>query len=288
MKYSRYVFLDSLQKRIAYGKVRKKISLFELKKEQYSSLRAPAFFLSTGRCRTHWITTILAEQRNILPLHNPEISFLEEGRIIYESLTNSTETEKKLILQLVSQARDAIWLNCAKRDIQFVETNNRITFAAPFLIDLIPHSKFVHVTRHPVDFIISGMNRDWYKGNSHDLGRIVMNDSAKWEKLSQTQKIAWLWLETNMFILQSISGLSSDRVFSLQSENLDLSRVVQLVRFLKLDEKRIPKKWLRTKTNTQKNRLGVMKEAVLEEIKSIDFFVELDGLAKELGYNLEE
>ena len=261
------------------------MSLYDLKKEEYQSLEAPIFVLSTGRCRTKWLTTLLAEQKDLFVLHDPEISFLEEGKLIYES--ELTKDEENLFLrQLVCTGRDHLWLDCAKRNLRYIETNNRITFAAPILSELLKDSKFVHLTRHPLDFIKSGRNRNWYEGNSHDLGRIEMSDKELWSSLTLNQKIGWLWLETNQFILTHTKNLSPERIFTIQSEKLEEEQTRKLYIFLKLDEHKLDSKWFGKKINIQENNASLDSEEILKELERAPFIKELKVMCTTLGYSL--
>ena len=258
----------------------------ELKKESYAALGNPVFFLSTGRSRTHWLTSIISEQKNVFVSHNPELNFLEEGKIIYDMLEDRSEREYKLLKQLVEQARNTIWLDCAKRNIQYVETNNRITFAAPILNELLPNSKFIHLIRNPISFIKSGINRNWYQGNPHDLGRIKLNDENEWNKFSQIKKIGWLWLETNNFIRSSLNKIENSRYITINSEKLDTVTTRELFKFMDLDSTRIANRWFSTKTNQQINRLNISDDTIIHDLKEANFYNELNNSAKFYGYDI--
>lgn len=283
MNYSKRKFFYHLYKRLTLGKVEKKLSLLNLKESGYTDLINPVFVLSTGRCRTHWITNLLSDQKKVFVEHNPEISFLEEGKAIYESLLRQKE-RTPLLKQLVFTARDNIWLDCAKRGLRYIETNNRITFAAPILRNELKDSKFLHLTRDPIDFIISGRNRDWYKGNSHDLGRISMMDKKEWEKLSLNQKIGWLWKETNKFILESTKGLPSDRYMCIASEDLNEHSLKEVMKFLELQPNTINKSKLGTITNSQKDSIKLNRENIIEELEGASFYEEFKKTANQFGY----
>lgn len=285
MKYSKQEFLKRLYKRVVLGKVRKKLTLFDLKKEDYTSLVKPVFVLSTGRCRTNWLTHLISEQKNVFVEHDPEITFLQEGKLIYENLSDH-EQERYLLSQLVFTARDQSWLDCAKRDLRYIETNNRITFAAPFLKLQLHDSKFLHLTRHPIDFIKSGRNRKWYEGGSHDLGRITYKDKTKWDTLNLNQKIGWLWYETNRFIIEHTQDLSPKRYCLISSEDLDEKGVNKAFTFLELDVSKISSGWFKETTNEQENWLALSKEEIYEDLKKSFFYSELHKMAGNFGYKL--
>ena len=286
MKYSTAQFIGDLSKRLVYGKVQKKMSLYDLKNESYRSLNKPVYILSTGRCRTHWLTSILSEYDEVYIQHQPENSFLEEGKIIYERIERASVEEKELLKQLVFTARDQMWLDCAKRGRRYIESNNRITFAAPFLIEIFDDSQFVHLTRNPIDFIKSGRNRSWYEGSSHDLGRIKMDDTSFWNSLNLNQKIGWLWLETNSFIMREAKALSSDRFYTVASEDLTSDKVRELIAFLELDRSKISKKWFNKSTNQQSNSLNIKSDEIIKDLKAANFFDEIRNMSSLLGYQI--
>jgi len=284
LKYSRVQLVSKIEKRITLGKVQRKISLYDLKQNNYNELDRPIFVLSTGRSRTHWLTNILAEHKNVLVRHQPEIPFLQQGRIIYDNFSKNECFH--LLEQLVCTARDHVWLDCVKRNLRYIETNNRITFALPILKKLIPTSIFLHITRNPIDFIRSGRNRKWYQGDGHDLGRITYPDKSIWEELSVTQKIAWLWLETNKFIIQHSDDLRSERYLCVASEKLDEVEMSNVFEFLKLPSIKITKKWYKTATNIQENNLNIVRNDIKKELKDCFFYADLKEMADRFQYSI--
>lgn len=286
MNYSAVQFINALCKRIMLGKVQKKLSLYDLKKENYQSLIPPAFVLSTGRCRTHWLTKALTRHPNMMILHHPDVTFLEEGKLIYENRTLDNHNCQKFIMTLIGTARDHYWLDCGKRGLRFVETNNRITFATPYIKKLIPHSRFIHLTRHPVDFIRSGRNRNWYEGHSHDLGRITMLDKEQWDKLNLNQKIGWLWMETNHFIFKHTSDLPANRIFQIRSEEITPESMNLLYKFLDLDDTYISTKLFGKKSNVQEKKLNLSDEAIKKDLREAFFYDQLTEVAQKANYKI--
>ncbi len=174
---------------------------------------APCFVLSTGRCGTKLLTEILQKSTDIDPVHvpTPELTYYSE--VAYRKAHSDPDLINKIVdTARYEQIRDA-WLLQKK----YVETNNRITFFCHALADLYPNSTFIHLVRKPEEFITSGLARNWYSGSVlHDEGRITPED----KELNQAEKIAWLWNETNSFIEEFKEVHSSDRVFTVLSEDL--------------------------------------------------------------------
>ena len=101
-----------------------------------------------------------------------------------------------------------------------METNNRITFFAEAIKQVYPRARFIHLVRHPGDFVRSGLNRGWYQGQQrHELGRI-RGTTPQWETLSRTAKIAWLWEQTNRYIEEFSAGLSEEELIRIKAEDM--------------------------------------------------------------------
>tara|TARA_B100000953_G_C17823146_1_gene359250 strand:- start:124 stop:615 length:492 start_codon:yes stop_codon:yes gene_type:complete len=90
--------------------------------------------------------------------------------------------------------------------------------------ELFPKSKFIHLVRHPGDFVRSGIRRKYYKGNEYDDSRLtpLVNQEAynSWDEFSDIEKIGWLWNTTNNFIEKEKVHLTADRIILIKSEDL--------------------------------------------------------------------
>jgi hypothetical protein len=122
----------------------------------------------------------------------------------------------RLLGQVFLAGRESLLLQSHRHGIRFIETNNRISFFAPAIRALIPGAKFVHLHRHPGEFVRSGIRRRWYVERSdHDLGRIrpLGADPARpaWDGFTPLEKCSWLWSATNQFIEWSMTGLEPGR-----------------------------------------------------------------------------
>jgi hypothetical protein len=200
------ISLEDIYWRLKVGKSNRKLSVFELRSELNKYIKKPIFFLSTGRCGTKWFTDLLRHNKSLMVLHNPIPNLSIQGKLVYEisnkgSLTNS---EVSLIKEIYFAGREQYLRYSYKTEKRYVETNNYITFFAPVLAELFPDAKFVHLFRHPGEFVRSGIRRDYYTPqNIDDIKRIIPNELPKskdWNHCSQLEKTAWLWNETNLFI----------------------------------------------------------------------------------------
>ena len=106
------------------------------------------------------------------------------------------------------------------RNRVYVESNQCLTFFAPVLTALFPNARFIHLVRHPGDFVRSAWRKGWHRNDSiWESGRVRMADEGAWEKLDLVEKLAWVWAATNGFIETFISGIDPDRKFRLRMED---------------------------------------------------------------------
>lgn len=193
----------------------------------------PVFVLSTGRCGTEYLTRILEVNDQTKVYHSPHPELIIASKFAYENHF----TKREIIKNVVESARIELILNSYLRNKIFIETNNKITFFAFAISEIFSKSKFIHLTRHPGDFVSSGLNRKWYMNSSnHDLGRIVpINEKIDFESFNQIQKIGWLWNETNLFIEKFKKILNNpNRLLTIKSEDLfgNISTINSIYKFI--------------------------------------------------------
>jgi len=197
------------------------------------------FVLSTGRCGTKLLTNLLGLSRRIRSEHESLPILVYFSKLAYEASVNTHEGSKESRLG-IDMARYELIRDTFLRNQIYVETNNRLTFFAPSLAELFKKSRFIHLVRHPGDTVRSGIRRMWYTGrHSHDVGRIVpTNGSINWDGMTQIEKIAWLWNETNQFIEDFILNLGdNNRVLYVKAEDLfsKTEAAKEIFRFLQVD-----------------------------------------------------
>ncbi|MEO0329695.1 MAG: sulfotransferase [Pseudomonadota bacterium] len=180
----------------------------------------PIFFLSTGRCGTEFITRILENDPNLIVHHNPEPELLGIDRWAYETHSDASD-------QLVSAfhaARLELMTDAMVRRRQYIETNFRVTFFAFAIATLLPKARFVHLVRHPFDFIRSAVRLQYYEGLYTDMGRIRPSTNSeygpRWPTFAQAEKAAWLWNETNAFIEAFKSRYAERSVLTIRFEDM--------------------------------------------------------------------
>jgi len=176
----------------------------------------PIFVLSTGRCGTKWLTKLLSSSKFVFLNHSLQPELVRQSKLAYEMRLDNPNN----LGEFVRAARDDLISYAYCQNLTYVETNNKITFFAHTLSKIYPRSKFIHLYRHPSDFVRSGMRRNWYESHLSDLGRITMKSFEKWQKMTQFEKIAWLWNETNYFIECFLNNIHNSQHISLACEDM--------------------------------------------------------------------
>jgi hypothetical protein len=177
---------------------------------------SPVFVLSTGRCGTKWLTELLRLDPHMRVNHSDYPELIRHSRLAYERY----EEEPKVFREIIRATRDGYILDAYNRGQTYVETNNRITFFAYAVQEVYPNARYVHLIRHPGDFVRSGLRREWYHGGRHDVGRIRHADSEQWAEMTDIEKIAWLWNETNQYIEDFLNTLETGQFLQVRAEEM--------------------------------------------------------------------
>lgn len=173
------------------------------------------FVLSTGRSGTAFLTEILSSSPELSVHHapKPELEYAS-------SLVHRQKPAPEALDLAVLAARFELFVDAYRSGAMYVETNNRITFFAPALARLLPNARFIHVVRHPADFVRSGMRRGYYAEGVVQHQRLMPADNAQWSSYSELEKIAWEWNEINACIEDFKASVPADRVLTVTSEML--------------------------------------------------------------------
>ncbi|MCK5028592.1 MAG: sulfotransferase [Bacteroidales bacterium] len=252
------VTLDDIYWFIKAGKSKKKVSASELKSDLNNYIQSPVFFLSTGRCGTKWFSDLLSSNKSLMVLHNPKPSFANQNNLVYQIFKNNeaSDSEINLVKEIFLTGREQYLRYSYKTQKRYIETNNYISFFAPALIKIFPDAKFVHLYRHPGEFVRSGIRRNYYdKENPNDVKRITPISEhlqESWGNMNQLEKTSWLWNETNSFI-EKFKNEHSANCYDFNFNELNLKNVTSLMNFLdiKVPESNI-KRTLNKKSNAQK------------------------------------
>ncbi len=196
------------------------------------------FILSTGRCGTKWLTELLKQSEHITVEHDPVPKVYFQSQFIYKK-----QLDKDSIFASFLHARYDYLYHAYCVGKPYVETNNRMTFYANAIADKLPNSYFVHIIRHPYEFIRSGMRRSWYMNLNSELnGHISPGPDeqaySQWSDYSREQKIAWLWMQTNEIIEQLKENISPERFLTIKSSEMftNESLVIKLLDYIGVDD----------------------------------------------------
>lgn len=233
----------------------KRLFLLDCEQQNWQNVR-PGFVLSTGRSGTLLLNNLLLLSPDAQPLHEPRPELYRPSRLAYEQLPDKAEVFREVF----KSAREEYLLAAARQGKVYVETNNQITFFAPIIRDVFPRAVFIHLIRHPGDFVRSGIRRKWYTGqHSHDIGRIVPMESPlreEWAALPPIARMAWLWNETNRFIIEFLKSIPPGEQLQVMAENLfsDPQETARIYQFLQLGgyNRRKVQKLLKKPVNVQR------------------------------------
>ena len=228
-----------------------------------------AFVLSTGRCGTQLLTNVLQTDHSIEAIHNPKVELLYWGKQAY------LERNRERNCSVFDGARYEMIRNAILAGKSYVETNNRITFFANEIAQLYPNARFIHLVRHPVEFVKSGLNRGWYEDEYHYNNEGLIEPQANqedWLRLTRTGKIAWLWNETNTFIEDFKGHIDPERVITITSEDMfsnedALMRIGQFVGMKNISAGTIRKMQQRPVNKSSKKTSAELSEQEQAEIR---------------------
>ena len=211
----------------------------------FDEKRPCVFVLSTGRVGTMTLARLLRLASNIYVLHEPNPSLYKLSKANYQYDFGALEFSDSIFWAVRENLiKGALKLGCG-----YVETSPQGTFFAPAIFKAIPSVKFIHLVRHPADIVISGMRRNWFGGHPGDKTRISPKIGSAyydiWNGLSQFEKNAWLWTETNQWILSFLESVPDNQYITVHAEDLykkDRSSIDNVFRFVGAEiptEKRI-------------------------------------------------
>ena len=153
------------------------------------------FVISTGRAGTKFVTNILT-QKSDFSVHHDLSPKLEYASFLLHKEGCKKESSKIAFLA----SRMSILSETFRMNKKYLETNNRISLFAEGIAELMPNSKFIHLVRHPAEFVRSGIRRGYYETMDPALsGHIMPSDehNIDWDNMTQLEKVAWQWSEIN-------------------------------------------------------------------------------------------
>jgi hypothetical protein len=177
------------------------------------------FILSTGRTGSVSTIKLLNLASQIEAYHEPSPRLRLEAKSAYYKQNQNMERYRQLFKQ--SRSLQITYSNL--RNKIYAEATYMIYLSA-LIAELLPNSKFLHLYRHPVSFVRSGMRRGWYNQHSFDEYRLEpsRNDPIRklWDNWPQLPKILWVWQAVNEYILNFQDHIDKKRFLSIKHEDL--------------------------------------------------------------------
>lgn len=200
----------------------------------------PVFVLNTGRSGSAFVNNLLQNIPDIQSYHEAPPNMFLQSNFAYQN-----QDKKEVLQKMFEVARTELILEATIKYKIYVESNQCLVFFVYQIKKLFPEAKFIHLTRHPGNFVTSAIKKGWHKNDSvWEHGRVKMEDDKKWKNLSQIERLGWVWRETHNYIENFKSVFPKD-FLTLKLEDLTTkaSLVNSLLNFIgsekKLDEKKI-------------------------------------------------
>lgn len=182
----------------------------------------PVFVLSTGRCGTQTMSALAELIPDVSSHHEPEPTLFEASYLYFMQLCPDAPSD--FWQQLLGVNRDELIRQAVHSKKIYFETNNRLALLSNLLVSYYPKAKFIHLVRHPCDFVRSGMRRKYYANHPWDFVRIApqQEDPAYigWQERSQLEKCAWLWAKTNSHVDTVLETVPEERKLFVRSEDI--------------------------------------------------------------------
>ena len=249
---------------------------------------APVFVLSTGRCGTELLSQLFSQIPEVLCYHEPEPRLLTLECEAYQNGQDQFDS----MMMAIRAARFELIADCVVRGQRYVETNHRLTFFAPHLYRLFPQARFVHLVRHPASFVRSAAARKYYEGQYTDLGRITPHSgpaAEAWPDMSAIERSAWLWNETNSFVVNFREQDKSSRLITVKSEDLfrDVDTTTSIIKHCGLPslDKRTIARRIKKPTNAQFHGFQLPRYQDWDEAQKAELR-RWSPAAADLGYEL--
>ena len=214
---------------------------------EFHSSSQPVFILNTGRSGSAFLNNLFANFSNLSSFHEAQPNLM-----MFPNYAFHNQEKSEVLIEVFRAARMELMLESFVENKTYIETNQCLVFFSNQIIDLFPNAKFIHLVRHPGDFVRSAIMKGWHKNDSiWENGRIRMEDENNWKRLTQIEKLSWVWSSTHEFI-EKIKKRNSKKFQTFRLE--DITQIeVELMELLKIigvhDVPRDLKRKMEMKTN---------------------------------------
>lgn len=191
---------------------------------------SPVFVLSTGRAGTKLVARLLGGSSRLSAQHEPRPALMH-----LPHWASTHQHDLAALVKVFEAARFEMLLEAHLQGKIYAESNHCLTFLAPAIDALLPRSRFVHLVRHPGDFVASAARKGWHSNDSiWEAGRVRVDEPERWRAMDRVERLAWLWQSTNVFVRDFFSRIDPDRSFVLRLEDIAErpGRLVEFARFV--------------------------------------------------------
>ena len=144
---------------------------------------SPVFILSTGRSGSKFLAALLDCAENVTAYHEPRPTLM-----YFSNYACYHQEEEKVLTNIIDAARMELILAVFIKNRIYAESNQCLTFFAPVIARRFKKSIFVHLVRHPGDFVTSAVKKGWHKNDSiWEAGRVKMADKNQWHRMDQIE-----------------------------------------------------------------------------------------------------
>lgn len=193
---------------------------------------SPVFVLNTGRSGSAKLQEIfdLFDESHSYHEANPNLMMLSDYAF-------HNQDKDEVLTKIFEAARMELILEAAIDNKIYIETNQCLVFYIHQIINLFPNAKFVHLLRHPGDFVASAIRKGWHLNDSiWELGRLKSLNEGYWNKLTHVEKLTWVWNETHNFV-EVFKRANQENCYTVRFEDLVTNEqtIDELVSFVGLD-----------------------------------------------------
>jgi hypothetical protein len=209
---------------------------------------APVFVVSTGRAGSKMIAHAMRVHPQVLALHEPRPGLHREAYISWAGRRSARWLRGRLELKRSSLVEQTL-----ANGFVYLESAHFCSHLIGPLRDLFPGAKFVFLHRDGREFVRSGLERTWYRGNEESaLGHLakfarhrLLLDVPKpgWDHRltpprqlrARAERIAWLWAEINRSIEKGLAAVPKEDQFRLPLAALGPDSLRALTEFMGVD-----------------------------------------------------
>ena len=193
---------------------------------------SPVFILNTGRSGSAFIQNVFSRFPS-LDAHHEAFPNL----FLYSNFAFHNQENSETLQHIFNAARIELLLKAKVSGKIYLESNQCLVFYIYQIKQLFPNAKFVHLTRHPGDFVRSAIMKGWHKNDSvWEKGRIRVADDEQWLKMNQIERLGWVWKETHNFI-EKFKEQYPSNCYTLRLEDLvnSSNELVKLLDFIEVE-----------------------------------------------------